>query len=174
MVESKKEEEVKQINKNNEEEKKEVKPLISQTKKLKENVLEKLPKSPSRSQELKEVIQPVKNAESGKKEKEEVKRNLERYPYDNREMIKQICPIEFRNPLTSDIYKGFLKKGRSNPKYSKRKPKAPSEYYEKQTYNKNNGNKVNNDRQIPGVKGRSYMLSNDPRGIKNQKVSNYF
>eukprot|EP00345_Euplotes_harpa_P018713 CAMPEP_0168340680 /NCGR_PEP_ID=MMETSP0213-20121227/14209_1 /TAXON_ID=151035 /ORGANISM="Euplotes harpa, Strain FSP1.4" /LENGTH=108 /DNA_ID=CAMNT_0008346965 /DNA_START=356 /DNA_END=682 /DNA_ORIENTATION=- len=50
------------------------------------------------------------NRENNNPNFEEQKEDEELFLYDNRAVIKQICPEEWRNPFSSEIYKGFNKK----------------------------------------------------------------
>mmetsp|Transcript_41215 Transcript_41215/g.47471 ORF Transcript_41215/g.47471 Transcript_41215/m.47471 type:complete len:336 (-) Transcript_41215:84-1091(-) len=77
---------------------------------------------------------------------EEQKEDDELFLYDNRAVIQQICPEEWRNPFSSDIYKGFNKKLKvGRPFDDQRRPYNKNLYDEEQklNYHRNNPNRDN-------------------------------
>jgi len=86
------------------------------------------------------------NRENNNPNFEEQKEDEELFLYDNRAVIKQICPEEWRNPFSSEIYKGFNKKFKVGWSFDdQRRPYNKNSYYEEQklNYQRNNPNRDN-------------------------------
>ncbi|CAI2361856.1 unnamed protein product [Moneuplotes crassus] len=107
---------------------------VQQKEVIQKAVQQKVLKQPEEQKEqvyLEESKNQINHEFEEKKSNVKIERNEDEYPFDNRRKIAEICPMEFRNPLDSDIYKGFFKKEKKEKTYSYQKNKKKISYEQK-------------------------------------------